>query len=442
MVKHVADSLHGPIPLDDFQQRIVDTKCFQRLRNVKQLGLAHYVFPGADYSRFSHSLGVLHITSRILDALESYADYKLEPEERRLYCISALLHDIGHFPFSHTMEHAIEQHYRLQPLASTFTGGGAAGRTIPYVDHLQAGEIVMKWDPSISRILRDESLSGEAVHAVFAREDPELKLAQIISSDLDADRVDFLLRNAHHTGLPYGSVDIDYILTQMRVDKSGRLALTEKALKTADHFLLGRYFDYQQVVYHKTVVAFELVMEYLLKHLVAEDVDIDGSLEWVTEAVRQQIWENYDDAFVTDRIRNLHRNTSDNTLKAFTHSVLTRTPPRLIASYEVLHEPGNVAQAYQEIKRRLTDSKLDELANEFGIDRRLWLVWDSKPKTLTSVGSRVSIGHMLSSSDGDKDKYEQSVRIVDEDHEDGSSAIIMDPRSLMLTCPQSLIQSL
>jgi uncharacterized protein len=111
--KRIADPVHKSIGLSNVELKVINTPAFQRLRNVKQLGLAYLVFPGADYSRFAHSLGVCHVTGQILDALsKNCPEFQFSEPEKQLYRLAGLLHDVGHYPFSHTMEHAIEEYYK------------------------------------------------------------------------------------------------------------------------------------------------------------------------------------------------------------------------------------------------------------------------------------------------------------------------------------------
>jgi hypothetical protein len=274
--KRIADPVHGTIGLSELEAKVITTQVFQRLRNIKQLGLAHYVYPGADYSRLSHSLGACHITGRILEALSRNSGTRFNPtdEEMRLYRVAALLHDIGHYPFSHAMEQALKNYYKRSLMQD-----GGNGTSIKVFKHESVGREILARDAELRQVLRDGGVDPDSVHTIFNRK-TDSPLANIVSSDLDADRIDYLLRTAHHTGLPYGSIDLDYILSQMRVDEGGRVCINSKAVRTADHFLLCRYFDYQQVAFHKTVAAIELVLKDVISELL-ESRMLDGSAEQV-----------------------------------------------------------------------------------------------------------------------------------------------------------------
>ncbi len=219
ITKRVSDPVHKTIGLTELEARVISTQAFQRLRNVKQLGLANYVFPGADYSRFAHSLGVCHVTGRILEAISPSSE-GVADRDKQLYRLAGLLHDVGHYPYSHAMEEAIQDHYAsdfLEPISSEQEGNGApeSGEFVGgerFFMHERVGKEVLTRDKEICELLDDSGYSPQEIYSVFVREEPP-RFANLISADLDADRIDYLLRTAHHTGLPYGSVDLDYLLT-------------------------------------------------------------------------------------------------------------------------------------------------------------------------------------------------------------------------------------
>src|SRR5581483_10129364 len=154
--------------------------------------LAYMVFPSADYSRFSHSLGACHVTQRTIAALRK-TGARISDEDVRLYRLAGLLHDVGHYPFSHAMEDAIKDHFAKQlfaapggPPAGATTGGGSK-----YLDHVSVGKEVLKGNAELNRVLTDAGFKPEDIYRIFAREQPPA-FANLISSDLDADRIDYL----------------------------------------------------------------------------------------------------------------------------------------------------------------------------------------------------------------------------------------------------------
>ncbi len=295
--RRISDPVHDTIGLSDVEVEIIGSRAFQRLRNVKQLGLANLVFPGADYSRLSHCIGVCHVTGRILSALAANCpELKLDPAKIQAYRLAGLLHDIGHYPFSHAMEDAI-QNYAAKPLIEN---GGVAIKTL---NHERVGKYILETDPEIGAILGDHHVEPASISAIFNRSQPE-SLTNLISSDFDADRIDYLLRTAHFSGLPYGGIDLEYLLTQLRLDGEGRVCLTRKAICAADHFLLSRYFDYQQVSYHKTVAALEIVLKDVISAIIASGW-IDCSEDEVRKSIVDGSWAQFDDLYVWGLIRKL-----------------------------------------------------------------------------------------------------------------------------------------
>lgn len=426
--KRISDPVHGNIGLSKVELRVISTRSFQRLRNVKHLGLVDYVFPGATYARFSHCLGACHLTGRILEALRQNG-VKVEEEEVQPYRMAALLHDIGHYPFSHVLEGPVKDYYRdhnAEPLAKpkSVDKSGVIDPSIdesgppPFFDHEDLGKEIVTRDPQLTSVLTEAGLDPSWVASMFKGERP-YRFTNLISSDLDADRIDYLLRTAHHTGLPYGSVDLDYILSQMRVDGEDNLCLTRKALRAADHFLLCRYFDYMQVSYHKTVAAFELILKDVVRSLIESDL-LDCSGQHIRAEVANHTWWQFDDMLVLQRIKELMRSKScDEVCRAQSQAIMERRPPRMLKEDVSLEERSY--QVSSTFKKRVAFLRehIPTWAARFGVDERLWYLWH-KTQTLTEVGPHFD-AHDLArarAEDGD-DPLRHAVRILDNE---GSSS--------------------
>ena len=244
----IHDPVHHTINLSELEIKIINSKAFQRLRNIKQLGLVSYVFPGADYTRFSHSVGVCHLTGKLYDAYSKVKEIS-DDKEKQKYRLAGLLHDIGHYPLSHAMEGAIKLYVdEYQPegiierISDASETSGDGSPPLRYLKHESVGREILLNDDEICKILKDGGFEPEDIYHLFTR-DSEVKenITNFISSDLDADRLDYLLRSAYHVGLPYGSTDIEYILRQIKIDSDKNMCIDPKALRTVDHFLLCRY---------------------------------------------------------------------------------------------------------------------------------------------------------------------------------------------------------
>lgn len=197
--KTITDPLYGNINLTEIESKLVSTRAFQRLHNVRQLGLGHLVFPSAGYSRFAHSIGACHNADRIMTAIEAnQSNKKFEDVERQAFRIAALFHDLGHYPFSHTTEHAIKRYFRdgiysqSEDRQQVFDVIKQAAVTPTYLDHEDTGKLIFLEDPEISEIFSNAGdVSKDDVTGAYLDEN----LSTIISSDLDCDRLDYLKKN-------------------------------------------------------------------------------------------------------------------------------------------------------------------------------------------------------------------------------------------------------
>jgi HD superfamily phosphohydrolase len=266
--KVVRDPVHNLITLagDEGQLilQLVDQPEFQRLRRIRQLGLALLTFPGAEHSRWAHSFGVCHVARRMLDALrsqygETSAEYKELSELRREIITAALLHDVGHGPFSHVFERAI-------PPSDE-----------PPEDHPKDHESWSQWiiRERFGPILRKHGVRTDVVAGLVDKTNREHLLAKdFIDSQLDADRMDYLLRDSRAAGPKYGEFDLEWLLHSLRIGKvrvrgqeEGVLRLcfdSRKAIHVVEEYIQAREFMYVQVYMHKATRAYEALLKNIL----------------------------------------------------------------------------------------------------------------------------------------------------------------------------------
>ncbi len=226
--------------------RLIDTQEMQRLRRIRQLGMAYIAYPGAEHSRFGHSLGVAHMARRILDQLARSSS--LDSGERFVCVCAALLHDIGHGPFSHIYEKCV--------------GGSHEERS---------AEIILNEQSEVCQALADfDSGLPERVAAMLRGDESAGPCRAVISGQLDADRMDYLMRDSLMTGVKYGIYDLERLLRMMRFDaRGGRIVLSDKGLMPVEKYLQSRYHMYRQVYFHKTVTAAESMLASLLRRAAA-----------------------------------------------------------------------------------------------------------------------------------------------------------------------------
>jgi HD superfamily phosphohydrolase len=362
----ISDPVHGSVGLTSLEKAVVSTRAFQRLRRVKQLGLASLVFPSADYSRFAHSLGVCHILGRFLSELESNYRGTVPDSEFQLYRLAALVHDLGHYPFSHTTEYALKD--LSLPSGMEITTDGKAEASSPQLSsalkHEEVAKLILKHDPELKVLLTD--YPAERLYSIIKDQaSNQPPYARLISSDLDADRMDYLSRTSSHTGLPYGTIDLDYLVHQLVFDNSNRLGFREQALRTVEHLLLSRWIDYQQVVYNKTVVGLEAMLERVLKETI-EQQKIDFSEDGLIEMIQSTKWCDRDDDWMMAKIRKSYKSLLDSKISpkavAF-EAVLDRVPPDCLIKREFIMDVFDL-----EAQKRFDDEirAVNEIIREFG----------------------------------------------------------------------------
>jgi HD superfamily phosphohydrolase len=258
------DPVHNIIALSEERTddalliRLVNTPEFQRLRYIKQLGLALYTFQGAEHSRFTHSLGVMHIMTRVLDHLGRR--HTISDEARLVARAAALLHDIGHGPFSHVIEKVLKQNHEqwtMQIIADSAT----------VVHQCLAGF--------------DATLPEKVIAAIDHRYRPAF-VGQLVSSQLDVDRFDYLLRDSLMTGAKYGNYDLEWILHALEIDERGdRVYVASNGFFAVEEYLQARYYMFRQVYFHRSLRTAEAVLMSILRRAV-ELMKI-GKLNFVVE---------------------------------------------------------------------------------------------------------------------------------------------------------------
>lgn len=265
--------LHGFIPINDWEREIINHRCFQRLRRIRQLGWTDQVYPGAMHTRFEHSLGVMHIATRFYEALERRSTEALKREmaynedglrrDKILVRLATLLHDVGHTPFSH----AGEELYPLQDDGQTrYKHEGYSAAII----RTELREVIENHPLNQNYHLKAEEIaallegSSGAGRAAFWRE--------LIDGQLDADRLDYLLRDSLHAGVDYGRFDWRRLIGCVEVvpgseGRGPRIGVGEGGFHAAEALVLARYFMFTQVYFHKTRVAFDHHLHRAMKEI-------------------------------------------------------------------------------------------------------------------------------------------------------------------------------
>lgn len=238
----VRDPIHGLIELSEKEARLIDTRVFQRLRRIRQLAMAFLVYPGALHTRFDHSIGVMHIVGRICTKLKELAANGVTDRDIDLMRFAALIHDVGHGPFSHVSEDLLEKYARDQ------TDIGETREKI----HEQITVDIVQGDPEIKSILDDDE--RDFVVKLIKEKDMRDWRRNVISSELDADKMDYLLRDSYFAGVKYGQYDLEQIIEACRIDldrNTTSLVMSSQGIYALEQLLLARYHMTQQVYWHR-----------------------------------------------------------------------------------------------------------------------------------------------------------------------------------------------
>jgi uncharacterized protein len=457
--QRIFDNIHGFIQLTDFEWQLVDSPLFQRLRNIRQLGLLDYVFPGALHNRFNHSLGVMHIADRMVVSLQEKNQLN-HKRAREIVRVSALLHDIGHYPWSHIIEVAVmkdakkrvpresgqvtlklpESSDNIVPDRRLYSSKSHKKNLSLYTQRNYASDFAHH--ERMAGIILFESSLHKILKTKFSK-DEITKIAQIISGDypgaekfiihseLDADRFDYLLRDSKQTGVPYGIFDLDQIIRHIdlyseKPQKEGLspLVVHKKGQKAVEHYLLSRYFLYNTVIYQKTITGFHYMAEKIYSGLLERGaVRSYGDIVTMFDKGNENEYLEYDDSYMFEKLKKFQSNpksikhiekpaVSSLFLKDLIRKVLYRDPLKRVVEIQMLLDE----------KERKEENKPHKLIQYFQPATIEYIVKRAKiPKewyiTSPIKNSITSLSPSKIPKDGDfDDKFiERKIKILNED---------------------------
>lgn len=246
--KTIRDPIHGDIKLEGVFLDLIEAPEIQRLYNIKQLGFAHLVFPGAHHTRLEHSLGTYFMASQAAEKLE------LDKDEKQTIACAALLHDIGHGPFSHTLESILRETLDADhiDLTENLIFGNYA--------IFESDEKEIIGSPSVFDILNKYSIDQkEIISIIRGKTHKKPYLSQLLNSTIDVDQLDYLIRDAYYTGVAYGMIDVERFLQTLTIENN-KLAVRKKGVGVVENILMARTLMYSSVYFHKTVRIAELML--------------------------------------------------------------------------------------------------------------------------------------------------------------------------------------
>ena len=314
-LKIINDPIHGFIKIPyEIIFDIMEHRCFQRLRRISQTGLLSLIFPGATHTRFHHAIGAMHLMFNALEILKQKG-VKISTEEEKGAMLAVLLHDVGHGPFSHALENILMDNWHHEKLS------------LLLMEQL------------------NEEFSGELTIAIqmFQGKYHRKFFNQLISSQLDVDRLDYLKRDSFYTGVSEGNINTQRILSTLNV-LDDELVLDEKGIYSIEHYLVARMFMYWQVYYHKAAVLAENLLIKIMnraKTLVSQNVKVEASenlkyflyRESSPQATEEDIarFMELDDTDVLQAIKSW-KNHEDFVLSYLCKTVINRKFPKIIYS--------------------------------------------------------------------------------------------------------------
>jgi HD superfamily phosphohydrolase len=379
----VQDPVHGRIPLTAVERSVINTPQFQRLRRIGQLGPADFVFPGASHSRLAHSLGSAHVMGLMLTQPALQEHFSGREHMIQILRLAALLHDLGHLPFSHIGEIAygivdqggIERYAsgELTAFDVAASGSGHGLHEELTVALIREGQVGARIDSHL------QSVDGENASEVIAKiiegsYSSDLVCTNLVSSDLDCDRLDYLVRDSMAAGLTYGRVDLAYLIESLVVashPKFGQmLAVDEKSGTSAvEHYLLARYYYYARFVGHKTIAAAEILMIVALLELVRI-----GKLPENSAALKGSVagseFVHFNDSLAWHYFHLATEESGEPVLQEATKCLVDRTLLKCAYLQEDLEEiPKSDSHEENKLDSRFQDSKSKQrLADDAGVD--------------------------------------------------------------------------
>ena len=397
------DVLYGFVPLTEWEEKIINSPFFQRLRWIKQLSFVNYIFPGAEHNRFGHTIGVMHSMDQMLRALglavsdDELFSPKATNEKAMLHKslrIAALMHDIGTFPFSHTVEYGYLRH-------------GNDDRRSPkrnkdlVNNHEHLGAFIIKntrYDDGITQILEQYGFDVQMISKIIKGESPYAVANQLMHSDLDADRMDYLMRDSYYTGIQYGQFDRDYILANLTTFDLGKeqvgFGVRENAMRAVEDFLIARFNWYSQVVKNPGSAKFDVISSRIAEKFLEEDLiyQFHDLLTMIEERDERFFW--FNDVYFINRCQEVRHLglMEDPQTNQLIEMLLYRKAPKTVHrpefEHRIMESSGSETERAKRIKRlKAVVGDLEEVIQKYGTGKE-WILADIPNKDIIFTASK------------------------------------------------------
>jgi hypothetical protein len=377
MRKVIRDPLHGYIELDELACAIIDTVEMQRLRRIRQLGFSYLVYPGANHTRFEHSLGTYHLMNVLLDGLG------VAKEEERELLVASLIHDVGHGPYSHVTEPLIQKftvkgHEDIEYVLSAY-GAEQEEKKAPESSAPTIAEVVEEYRLDKRKILG--YVKGERTEDRSKRD-----ISRILNGEIDVDKMDYLVRDSYYTGVAYGVVD-NIRLIQGLDFFNEKLVITEKGILPAEYLLFSRFLMHPTVYNHHTGRIAQLMFLNALEAFIASGSKSESESKVYVSALRTM-----DDAEINIALRNA---------KGYPKEMMTRIDERRLFKRAIY---TNITELAAEVAEELSDERRKteieaEISKRAGVDKKYVLLdfQSREGEELEESAAKVVIGNEFKS---------------------------------------------
>lgn len=330
----IRDAIYKDINIEDpLILSLIETPEFQRLRRIKQLGLTYTIFPSAEHTRYSHSIGVYYLAKKMVNIIEESRQIRYEKIEVEALLVASLLHDVGHGPFSHTAEECFDYSHEDYSIL-----------------------IIQDGRTKINKILRNYAPGFlEQVCQYIEKKHENYILNQILSATIDVDRMDYLIRDSHHAGVVYGNFDVNRLLKIIDV-QNDELVFMEKGIQTLEDFILSRYHMFGQVYLNTKTIGNEQLVQGILNRIrkLHNDnyrfkVNIKKLLPFFENQIRVSDYLQMDDYVLTTILVEMSQRENDQVLKDLSTAFCNQTP---------LHMEKNPDKEYYEFVSKAYHKKI------------------------------------------------------------------------------------
>ena len=338
--KFIRDSVYGDIRLSEFEVEVMDMPQFQRIRRIKQLGLINLIYPGANHSRFEHCIGTMNLASKLATELD------LSEDEIELVRMSGLLHDVGHGPFSHVSEGVLS------------------------FPHEELTKHVI--EKTSMHDLLDEKFDTKEIAEII---NGNGHLGPIISGELDVDRMDYLLRDSHNTGVAYGVIDYERIISNLKLDDG--LVLDIKGVQAAEGALVSRYFMYPSVYQHHTTRIVNSMFRRALKR------EIDSG------KINEHDMYKYDDSDIIS----LFRQSDDEIVRDMINRLDNRIIPKRVKTIRL--DNFKTPEKLYKIEQKTLRKAEEEIAEDYDMDRNYVFINIAEYPRFDEMKTQVNVDEKL-----------------------------------------------